>query len=175
MKKTAGFTVLAALVAILFLVGPTFANSISLTGTVRDFKFYNSADPTTNQDFETVIATDPGIVTSTLGLDGKPVYAGLAGNPSTHGQAYFDQWYRDVAGTNINIPYTITLTEGTPGIYSFSDTTFFPIDGQGFLNQGQAHNYSFTYELHNTFTYQTGQDFAFTGDDDVFVFINGSW
>jgi len=53
-----------------------------------------------------------------------------------------------------------------------SNNAFFPIDGLGFGNQGQSHNYSFTYELHTTFTYKAGQVFSFTGDDDVWVFIN---
>ena len=33
-------------------------------------------------------------------------------------------------------------------------------------------NFSFTMEVHRTFTYKSGQTFAFIGDDDVFVFIN---
>jgi len=53
-----------------------------------------------------------------------------------------------------------------------SNNAFLPIDGLGFGNQGQSHNYSFTYELHTTFTYKAGQVFSFTGDDDVWVFIN---
>jgi fibro-slime domain-containing protein len=35
-------------------------------------------------------------------------------------------------------------------------------------------NYSYTMEIHRTFTYKKGQTFIFTGDDDVFVFINNS-
>jgi fibro-slime domain-containing protein len=50
---------------------------------------------------------------------------------------------------------------------------WFPIDGKGWGNQSQAHNYSFTTELHTIFTYKGGESFSFNGDDDVFVFING--
>ena len=35
------------------------------------------------------------------------------------------------------------------------------------------HNFSFTMELHTTFTYQSGLRFDFLGDDDVWAFING--
>jgi fibro-slime domain-containing protein len=34
------------------------------------------------------------------------------------------------------------------------------------------HNYSFTFELHTTFTYEGGETFDFRGDDDIFVYIN---
>jgi fibro-slime domain-containing protein len=54
----------------------------------------------------------------------------------------------------------------------FDNQAFFPIDNQGFGNQGQTHNYSFTTEIHTTFTYKGGESFTFIGDDDVFVYVN---
>jgi fibro-slime domain-containing protein len=37
---------------------------------------------------------------------------------------------------------------------------------------GSKQNFSFSIEIHRTFTYKPNQIFKFTGDDDVWVFIN---
>jgi fibro-slime domain-containing protein len=137
----------------------------TLVATVRDFS-------QSHPDFEYVIAVDPGIVQSMLGGDGKPVYAGGTSGTTT-GQANFDQWYRDVAGVNLSIPIEIGLTDQGDGTYVYDDPAFFPIDGQGLGDEGNAHNYHFTLELHTQFTYQGGEVFTFRGDDDLFTFVNG--
>lgn len=138
----------------------------NLTGTLRDFR----AD---HPDFEGTTGSDHGIVQATLGSDGKPVYAGNPNTPTTTGKTEFDQWYRDVEGVNRSKQYTLVLTTGTDGVATFSDSDFFPLDGQLFGDEGNTHNYHFTYELHTSFQYNGGEVFTFTGDDDLFTFING--
>ncbi|MCA9653428.1 MAG: fibro-slime domain-containing protein [Myxococcales bacterium] len=133
--------------------------------TVRDFS-------QSHPDFEYVIAVDPGIVDFMLGGDGKPVYAGGSAGTTT-GQANFDQWYRDVPGVNQTIPVAIPLSDDGSGTYTYDNPAFFPIDDQGFGNEGNSHNYHFTLEMHTQFTYQGGEVFTFRGDDDLFTFING--
>lgn len=138
----------------------------TFTGTIRDFQ-------ASHPDFEFIVEVDPGIVLPDLGPDGKPVYAGQDGNPTTNGQEAFDQWFRDSAGVNQNIPLAIELVEGAGGVYTYDNAAFFPIDGAGFGDEGNPHNYHFTYELRAQFLYQGGELFRFTGDDDLFTFING--
>ncbi|ODU08264.1 MAG: hypothetical protein ABS84_13615 [Rubrivivax sp. SCN 71-131] len=142
--------------------------TITLATTVRDFT-------ASHADFEGPLGGDPGIVESTLGADNKPVYNAAASNPTIASAASFDQWYRDVSGVNIALARSITLTETFEGsgIYRFASSAYFPIDGDGFGNTpGWGSNFHFTTEIHTLFTYQAGQSFSFTGDDDVFVFID---
>lgn len=142
--------------------------TIDLNATIRDF---SSSHP----DMESTISVDSGIVQNTLGPDGKPVYAGGAGTLTTHGQEAFDQWYRDVEGVNTSMAHTLTLDNeitNDPNVYTFMDSSFFPIDNELGGNEGRSHNYHFTLELHSEFTYQGGEMFSFTGDDDLWVFID---
>jgi fibro-slime domain-containing protein len=129
-------------------------------------------------DFEKFNGGESGIVKFQLGSDSLPVYAKRDGASSTTTSAKnFNQWYRDVKGVNIRMPYTLQMTRA-PGstTWSYMNTSFFPIDGLGFGNMAKPapdHNYHFTLEAHLKFDYKGGEVFTFRGDDDLWVFING--
>jgi fibro-slime domain-containing protein len=143
----------------------------ALLGLVRDFKMGNQ--PGGHPDFETFTGDGlQGIVENTLGADGKPVYAHTGATIYTTGPDNFNQWYRDVPGVNRTY-YVAFQLESTDGlVFTFFSTAFFPLDGAGWGNQGEDHNFSFTTELHTTFQYNGGEVFTFTGDDDLWVFLN---
>ena len=141
-----------------------------LVATVRDFR-------SAHADFEkqnlNVARLFPGLVRPELGADGKPVHAAAGPTAATSGPANFDQWYRDVPGVNLRFEVMLPLTESSPGLFVHDDQTFFPIDGRGWPNDERfGHNFHFTTEIHTQFRYRGGERFTFTGDDDVFVFIN---
>ena len=180
LSRTTLFSRVCSLGALTLLLSATAHAQFTLTGTVRDFLKNGTAAGTYNgnagvghPDFENALGTDLGIVTTTLGMDGKPVYANPGGStPTTSGVANFNQWYNNTVGVNVPISVNLLFTPDGMGNFVYSNSAFFPIDGQGFGNQGDGHNFAFTFELNTTFTYQTGQVFNFTGDDDVWVYIN---
>jgi len=139
----------------------------SVLATIRDF---TAAHP----DMEGAIASDRGLVETLLGADGKPVYARTGASPTVSGAESFRQWYRDVPGVNLSFERDLVLEEVADGVYVFEDSAFFPVDGVGIPDAThEGHNFHFTTEIHATFRYRGGELFTFTGDDDVFVFVNG--
>ncbi|MEM7741632.1 MAG: fibro-slime domain-containing protein [Pseudomonadota bacterium] len=160
-------TLLATLATLSAVSATADATTIQLKATVRDFL-------DSHPDMEATVGNDRNMVATTLGADGNPAYTGGPGGTlTTSGQASFDQWYTDVPGVNQPLDIILDLQNVDGGnVFTYASNSFFPIDGQLFGNQGRPHNYHFTMELETSFTYQGGETFTFTGDDDVWVFIN---
>ena len=74
---------------------------------------------------------------------------------------------------NLRYDIPLTLIEQRPGAFVYDSAAFFPLDGRGWPGDDRAgHNFSFTTEINTKFKYRGGERFTFTGDDDVFVFVN---
>lgn len=184
MKTFSKLFVAAALSAISFSAA---AFPLSFNVTLRDFRGAAAAN---NPDFDNtdISGLRTGMVSSTLDADGKPVYIGSGGGGNAAGNVFsassFAAWYRDCDGTTYSCDsqHTVTLTAEVDAndVLNYANNAYFPLDtltDPSIWDRAGApnHNFFFTSELYLKLIYDPTKEnvFKFTGDDDVWVFING--
>ena len=154
------------------------AESVFLSGTIRDFRMSYPDFNRANADAGT------RFVETRLDSNFKPVFRPSAGATSTSATGFAWWWTTDVLfdpghpqnAVNQAMAYNLQLTnafQADPGIFEYSNSAFYPIDGQLFGNEAQAHNNFFTYEIHDFISRQPGDALTFKSSDDLWVFIDG--
>ena len=111
-------------------------------------------------------------------LDDTEGVAGSADDAAVSSPATFDQWFRDVPGVNMFMPYTVVgvMQDSGPyaGMYEINYPSFYPVDGK-LLGNDSDHNNYFTFEVVAEYFHDSAADhkLMFQSDDDVWVYING--
>lgn len=188
-KMMKPFLMIAGTAILLSTSIPASAATLDFDVTVRDFRG-NDAMFHPDFDNDNISGLRQGMVATTLDGDHKPVYVLAGGDTNATGNvesaATFSTWYRGcnpaTPGSTCIGEYTVTLTADVDsnGVLTYSDSSFFPLDGitpQAIWDSPGApndHNFFFTVELDIDLIYDPDleNEFSFTGDDDVWVFIN---
>jgi fibro-slime domain-containing protein len=169
----------AARAAIAFSIAPVVRDFHS---TQTDFEIVNFSNSTpaaffANDQTNKIEKGIAGPIGSSLNPSGLPVYSSTRdpGFYNTVSSATsYAAWFADLAvAVNTRVPgVTLPFTDNGDGTYTYSNTNFFPIDGQGFGNEGNGHNYHFTLQFHRPFAYSPGQMLSIISDDDSWIFVN---
>lgn len=170
-----------------------------LSGTIYDYRMglLPFKDSSIYDPFSHRISTGPinGLVKNRLGSAGQPVWSGKptcenqldTSKPCENALNAPERWFQSKPGTNLPLPFSLTLPAAGDETFSFSDSLFFPLDTQlnlpgttqynpffdQYLGQNmENHNFGFCFDLHGMAQPVSGGTLTIRGDDDTWVFLD---
>lgn len=131
-------------------------------------------------------SSSTGAVFSIDPLDGRAAWSNLVNYLGRPNEWIGRNWSATDSMRNVviydSLPFL--LVDIKTGMFKIDSSNFLPLDSRGFGAEPDRYtpynwynvnnnNFSFSMELHRDFVYRSGLSFEFTGDDDVWAFVNG--
>ena len=160
-----------------YMTGAWNSTTMKYGGSPTTLTLTTTDSPATASSVYT-FASPPNVKTTKTGSTAACTTAGLCASGYTY-----------IADGTCGCTGSGSATSCTGNCANYSSTGFFPVDNLGWndtalhpgptqvdtADDAMSHNFSFTSELHYVFTYDSSKTakLTFTGDDDVWFFING--
>lgn len=154
---------LAIALALAFAV---VSSGVPISGTIRDFTKSSTDFNVASSNADSTVSFVQTI------LDAYTTRPNRLATATTTTVANFSNWFSTSHASSFNkLTYAANFA-AVGNVLEFASDAFWPIDGRGLGNEGDANNRYFTFELAVRFTHVAGITLNFASADDMWVFVD---